>query len=698
MSRKKKRTRTQNKRRKAVDRPQAVATEQSFDALLKTARRSSPPHALEIYQTIIDASQSTAVLAFEAGTDRIWDFPDARANLEALFGVASTLRLLDHHEEAAEKFCELLQLDTGDHQFVRYWLAACLLDLEQHEQLKKLFARHDEATAVWRYAQTLLAFRYGGDDDEARRLLRESRELDTRFLEYLLGDGLVDTRRAVRFDGSPEDRTHSCARLFLPAWRSTRGAASWVRRTLNVPLQRPADGDLPFPRDQLRQIQQRPVTWQMGLRLLEDDNSGEQPVWLLVIGNVNEQQMTLMTVIDEEPTPQRVWREVLTAMRQPMEGEPHRPQRLDVPREHFHEAWWRLFDEISVECVYQQDPQPIGQLTTAMAEVVKEQRLPQLDDSVNPLDFPQTDDVWQADFHHSSIWVSNDQVGAERPWTAIVMDKASALVISNEMVPAAPTPELMWEYLIRTMAHPGVRPPFRPATIEVADSDAYDFLKPKLADCDIQCVLLDELAELREFCNALAGGFDSPDKCALADGEGVTLEHMDAFYHEAACYFNAAAWKCVPGEIPIRIGCRALDTGTRYGIVLGRTGVQLGLALYDDWHSVESMLRGWTSPDELAVLTVVFDEEAIMAGADLHLVERNGWPIASPEAYPVAMRVDGQRTRAPSAEELRLLVGCLRVLPDFVKHDHDSKTYQVEAGAKRFKLRLAWKYSATSDN
>jgi hypothetical protein len=65
------------------------------------------------------------------------------------------------------------------------------LDLERHDELKELLARYDEPTPVWRNIQTLVAFRSEGDSDDAHRLLREARELDPRFLDYLLGDALV---------------------------------------------------------------------------------------------------------------------------------------------------------------------------------------------------------------------------------------------------------------------------------------------------------------------------------------------------------------------------------------------------------------------------------------------------------------------------------------------------------------------------
>jgi len=88
-----------------------------------------------------------------------------------------------------------------------------------------------------------------------------------------------------------------------------------------------------------------------------------------------------------------------------------------------------MLAEIGVTCVFEDDPQPIGELVGGMAELVKLQRLPRLASNVDQSEFPQTDDVWQADFFHSPTFISNDDVGVERPWAAIVMDKRSSFVI-----------------------------------------------------------------------------------------------------------------------------------------------------------------------------------------------------------------------------------------------------------------------------
>lgn len=174
-------------------------------------------------------------------------------HLDFVFQKAVSFRGLGQQEEAAEGFRKALQLDAHDRRFARYWLAACLLDLDRQDELRQLLAGHDESTPPWRYARALLAFRLRGDSDEARRLLEEASRLDAGFLDYLLGESLVYADRPVRFGRDGAEATHSLAALFLPAWRNTPGAASWARRVLKVPV-----GDikeeLPFPRRELLEL------------------------------------------------------------------------------------------------------------------------------------------------------------------------------------------------------------------------------------------------------------------------------------------------------------------------------------------------------------------------------------------------------------------------------------------------------------
>jgi hypothetical protein len=231
----------------------------------------------------------------------------------------------------------------------------------------------------------------------------------------------------------------------------------------------------------------------------------------------------------------------------------------------------------------------------------------------------------------------------------------------------------------------------RPSAVEVSDSDCYDFLKPKLGRLGIDCVLSDELPELHGLCRKLAASYGGPEKCALADGPRVTMQQMESFYYAAARYFQLAPWKHVRGEIPITIRCRGLDVGTRYAVVLGRTGVTLGLVLNNTWDDVRDLIHGVRGSDEMPGLSVIFDEVTILAPVDLYLVERNGWPIPTPEAYPAVLRFEpGRLPQSPAAEDLEYVESCLQIIPDFVRRDGDAKTYEVEINGKRVKMRLSW--------
>ena len=397
-----------------------------------------------------------------------------------------------------------------------------------------------------------------------------------------------------------------------------------------------------------------------------------------------------MTVIDQPLAETVVWNQMIQSFLSPMDGEPARPSTLVVCRREFCDAWAPLLSEIGVCCRHENNPQPVGQLLEGMGRAIEEHALAPAE-HFDIREFPQSEAVWQAAFFRSPAWVMNEQEGSYRPWTVLVLDESRSIALTLSHTPGDPTPEMLLEFLVRTMARPNGGSAERPRVIEVSDSDCYDYLRPRLEAAGVACRLVDDLSELNDFCLDLARSVDGSEKCALADGQDVTHAHMESFYEAAEYYFREAPWRRVPGEVPIEIRCADPAMGTRFAIVLGRTGVQLGLCIYDDWEITRAMLGGYASPDENRALAVCYDETEIMSAVDLQLIDRLGWPIATPEAWAAVMRLLPRHTpRSPSAEELVFVDACLRAIPDFLKTTVTSQTRQVETGTRPVELHLAW--------
>lgn len=605
------------------------------------------------------------------------------------FQMACEFWVSGEYNRASDVFRELAGQERGDPWFSRYWLASCLFHLGSYDELDELLEQRDDHSGIWRFAQALEAFRRHGDTDDSQRLLVEGNRLEPGFQRYLLQDRLVDASREVLFDAGDVERALGCARLFLPAWRGVPGAATWARRVLKVP---PADGDAPrrFPQAELLALPLRVETWQVGLVPHGNESHRDAaPLKLLGVANVDGQEIRAMTVIDRPLNETIAWNHLLQAFLSPIDGERARPSTLIVCRHDFHNAWKPLLAKIGVDCLHQRDPQPVGQLLEAMGHAIEAHALPPLDCS-DIRELQQSDAVWQADFIRSPAWVMNEKDGAYRPWTVLVLDKSRSIPLTITHTPGDPTPEMLLEFLVRTMSRPGGESAQRPRMVEVSDSDCYDYLLSRLAAAGIDCRLVDEMSEFTDFCLNLAKRVDESEKCALADGCGVTRAHMESFYEAAAYYFRCAPWRLVPGEVPIEIRCSEPAMGTRYAIVLGRTGVQLGLCVYDDWEITQAILCGYAAPDENRALAVCYDEAQIMSAVDLQLIDRLGWPIATPEAWPAVMRLEPDHMpRSATAKELVFLDACLRAIPDFIKAKVPSCRRQVQTLTRAVELHLA---------
>ena len=94
----------------------------------------------------------------EAG--RFWGLLHTRPYMRARLGLAHALWTAGRRDEAVGHARELLRLNPGDNQGVRYTLAAWLLALDRDDELAGLLEQYpDEGTAAWAYNRALLAFR-----------------------------------------------------------------------------------------------------------------------------------------------------------------------------------------------------------------------------------------------------------------------------------------------------------------------------------------------------------------------------------------------------------------------------------------------------------------------------------------------------------------------------------------------------------
>ncbi|MGA2616370.1 MAG: hypothetical protein ABSF26_02095 [Thermoguttaceae bacterium] len=212
-------------------------------------------------------------------------------------------------------------------------------------------------------------------------------------------------------------------------------------------------------------------------------------------------------------------------------------------------------------------------------------------------------------------------------WTVAIISSASHELLCLDVLDAQPQPADVWDYLTDAMRQPRHAEPRRPARIEV---------------------------------------------------------RQKAFQ---------AAWKAELKQI--KVECDKFQSGPWYAVVMGQSGVQQGLAVYEDLAALQELMTGGRSEEEnsrgMSALSLMFSEAFEIPVRDLDAVERHGWPVAGPEAYPLVIRINpGRAMRPPLVWELELLEGCLRAIPEFLAANGPLLVKTVAAASAKLMVRLSW--------
>jgi tetratricopeptide (TPR) repeat protein len=674
----------------------------------QAASRDQAQRLLE--EGVAAGQRAIGLKSFETTAGHFWLDQRTRPYMRARLGLAQCLWESGQRAQAVEHYAEMLRLNPDDNQGVRFLLLGGLVDLDRDEEAQRLLQRYEQdASAEWAYTTALLAFRREGDSAISRTLLRAASDTNRHVPDYLVGNKSLPPVPPSYVSFGDEDEAVSYAAQFLRTWRSSAGAIPWLRKTLKVPLPQPSKPRKPawslFRHAFLRVPQVAGEVWQLDvcrLPLSPTDGKTYRPPWALVLWNRTEDTILTFEAGDAQPTPGEAWDVLIEALLRPRAGEPHRPAEIQLRRKTFLKAWQEKLRQIDIRCRLCDELDGLDRVlenllpaSTSVRRFLEGPETPVSVDLDELASLPQNmGESWQADVRRLPGWLEQ---GSEllRPWASLVTSRDEHTVLTQNLTMDPPPDTWIWKNVVDAMHRPLMGEPHRPGIMEVRSEAFQRVLYGPLEAIGVRCVVADDLEQIdeifRQLGKFLSGGKAPPP---LVEVPGVGLDDIRGFYEAAAGYYRAAPWRLVPGDTTLKIECRKFHTHTWYGVVMGQSGLVLGLALYEDLEMLKQLFAGSGSDEEMSRqttgLSVMFGEAFEIPIADLDAAERHAWPLAGPEAYPNPIYVNpGRSMRPPLAWELELLEGCLRVIPQFLQSGAASATIDAPGSRGTLTLQLS---------
>lgn len=186
----------------------------------------------EMYLAGVEAGQrALGDEAFTEDVGHFWGLLETRPYMRARAGLAACLWELGEREEAVDHYRDMLRLNPGDNQGIRYILLGYLLQMGGDDEAAALLDDPeyvDDGTATWPYSRALLAFRRRGPSAQAAAHLSDARGTNPHVPAYLLGRKPLPETLPDTIGFGDESEAIAYAADNLEAWRSTPGALRWL--------------------------------------------------------------------------------------------------------------------------------------------------------------------------------------------------------------------------------------------------------------------------------------------------------------------------------------------------------------------------------------------------------------------------------------------------------------------------------------
>ncbi len=213
------------------------------DAYVLLAEETRDPReARRLYEQGVRAGErALGQRVFQDEVGHFWGILETRPYMRARQGLAAVLWHLGEREAALDHLRDLLRLNPGDNQGLRYTLATWLLAVGDDAALAQLLEQYpDEGSATWAYTRDLAAFRRHRAGSEADAALREALATNPFVPAYLLGLKQLPRQLPAYVGLGDENEAVAYIAEAAEAWLATPQAIEWLATVLTRDAPPPA--------------------------------------------------------------------------------------------------------------------------------------------------------------------------------------------------------------------------------------------------------------------------------------------------------------------------------------------------------------------------------------------------------------------------------------------------------------------------
>lgn len=290
----------------------------------------------------------------------------------------------------------------------------------------------------------------------------------------------------------------------------------------------------------------------------------------------------------------------------------------------------------------------------------------------NPAQLPMRPETWHLTVRKLTQWVFLDEDQPVRPYLALLTNLDQETIQDFELSAESIQGEDLRNLIRRAIENPSPElhtPPHRPRELVCDDPEILETLRSWLVEIGVQASHQAGNETIDQLVTMLEAEISSTDEtAALLEIEQFGAPLLSDFFESAAQTYKLEPWVNLTPEQAVRYSIPKLAK-QGYAQLLGNSGIEFGILLYDKWEDIEQSYLSSTDLRETLLgggrLALSYATADLVSAQDLNTINQHGWPIANPEAYPLPMRMRPDTIEVITKEELMTLVLLLKSLPGF---------------------------------